>query len=62
MRVLSEKVTFAGQDGQQLAARLDRPEGSEPQAVAIFAHCFTCTKDILAAKSTFSASIFRVGN
>ncbi|MBY6030702.1 bifunctional alpha/beta hydrolase/OsmC family protein [Halomonas sp. DP8Y7-1] len=59
MRVLSEKVTFAGQDGQQLAARLDRPEGSEPQAVAIFAHCFTCTKDILAAKRIAAGLVLR---
>jgi len=32
-----------------LAARLDLPSGS-PQAYALFAHCFTCSKDIFAAK------------
>jgi putative redox protein len=32
-----------------LAGRLELPE-SEPVAYALFAHCFTCTKDIFAAK------------
>ncbi|WP_037075770.1 bifunctional alpha/beta hydrolase/OsmC family protein [Pseudonocardia spinosispora] len=32
----------------QLAARLDRPD-SAPRAQALFAHCFTCSKDSLAA-------------
>jgi len=44
-----EKFTFANQDGQQLAARLDLPEGSHLGS-ALFAHCFTCSKDIHAAK------------
>src|SRR5207302_3035816 len=35
--------------GERLAALLDRPIG-EPAAYALFAHCFTCGKDILAAK------------
>ncbi|MFN3233376.1 MAG: alpha/beta fold hydrolase [Alphaproteobacteria bacterium] len=44
----SEKMMFKGADGQMLAARLDSP--SEPvRAYALFAHCFTCTKDIYAA-------------
>ncbi len=44
----SEKFTFEGEDGQRLAARLDLPDGP-PRATALFAHCFTCTKDIFAA-------------
>jgi putative redox protein len=43
-----ERLEFPGHDGGTLAARLDRPIG-EPQAYAIFAHCFTCSKDIFAA-------------
>ena len=43
-----EKITFPGSDGGQLAARLDRPQGAI-RAYALFAHCFTCTKDIFAA-------------
>lgn len=44
----SEKITFAGAAGDKLAARLDSPDTS-PRAFALFAHCFTCSKDIFAA-------------
>lgn len=33
----------------QLVARLELPAMRSPDAVAIFAHCFTCTKDVRAA-------------
>jgi alpha/beta superfamily hydrolase len=42
------KITFPGALGEELAARLDMPLG-EPRAYALFAHCFTCSKDIFAA-------------
>lgn len=45
----TERLTFAGHDGAQLAARLDMPEGPH-LATALFAHCFTCSKDIPAAR------------
>ncbi len=44
-----ERFQFTGSEGQQLAAALDLPE-HEPLAYALFAHCFTCGKDVLAAK------------
>ena len=44
----SEKVSFPGAGGAMLAGRLERPEGPV-RAYALFAHCFTCTKDIFAA-------------
>jgi putative redox protein len=44
-----ERFQFTGSEGQQLAASLDTPE-REPIAYALFAHCFTCGKDVLAAK------------
>ncbi len=44
----SDKLTFVNDRGQSLAARLDRPTGV-PKAFALFAHCFTCSKDTLAA-------------
>lgn len=44
----TEKLTFTGAGGETLAARLDLP-GGEVRAYALFAHCFTCTKDIFAA-------------
>jgi fermentation-respiration switch protein FrsA (DUF1100 family) len=43
-----ERVTFLGAEGQKLAARMDAP-GDEPRAYALFAHCFTCGKDVFAA-------------
>jgi len=43
-----ERVTFLGREGQKLAARLDAPD-DEPVAYALFAHCFTCGKDVFAA-------------
>ena len=45
----TERCQFQGSEGQQLAATLDRPEGSV-RGYALFAHCFTCGKDVLAAK------------
>lgn len=44
----TEKFEFPGHSGELLAARLDAPE-TPPRAYALFAHCFTCTKDIYAA-------------
>lgn len=44
----TEKFEFPGHSGELLAARLDAPE-VPPRAYALFAHCFTCTKDIYAA-------------
>ena len=44
----SEKITFKGAGGEMLAARLDLPDGP-PKAFALWAHCFSCTKDIYAA-------------
>lgn len=44
----SLKIEFPGHSGESLAARLDLPDG-EPRAYALFAHCFTCSKDIFAA-------------
>jgi putative redox protein len=45
----AERFDFPNADGQTLAALLDRPDG-EPVAYALFAHCFTCGKDIRAAR------------
>jgi len=47
--VPTERFQFAGSEGELLAASLDLPE-REPIAYALFAHCFTCGKDVLAAK------------
>ena len=44
----AEKISFPGSQGGLLAARLDYPAGP-PLAYALFAHCFTCSKDGFAA-------------
>ena len=43
------RITFPGSQGDELAARLDTPSEGEPRASVIFAHCFTCGKDVKAA-------------
>ena len=43
-----ERITFRGSQGAELAGRLDLPAGP-PRAFALFAHCFTCSKDVKAA-------------
>ncbi|MBT5821541.1 MAG: alpha/beta fold hydrolase, partial [Rhodobacteraceae bacterium] len=45
----TERLTFPGHSGHDLAARLDMPDGPH-LATALFAHCFTCSKDIPAAR------------
>ena len=43
----SEKIRFPGSTGARLTARLDRPDGAIA-AWVLFAHCFTCSKDLKA--------------
>jgi len=45
--MLTERVEFAGPHGK-LSGKLDLPD-SVPRAYGVFAHCFTCSKDVLAA-------------
>ena len=44
----SKTFDFIGAAGQKLAGRLDLPDHA-PRGYALFAHCFTCTKNSLAA-------------
>jgi len=55
----TERFDFPSARGDRLAARLDLPDGS-PLAYALFAHCFTCGKDIHAA-SRIAAALARLG-
>lgn len=48
MTASSRNVTFTGSHGGTLAAHLDIPAGPT-RAWALFAHCFTCSKDTIAA-------------
>ena len=43
-----QKVAFIGSLGTALDGRLDLPAGPA-RAFALFAHCFTCSKDVVAA-------------
>lgn len=43
----TERVAFEGPHGK-LSGKLDLPDG-RPRAYGVFAHCFTCSKDVLAA-------------
>lgn len=42
----SKKLSFEGAQGDDLSAQLDLPESAEPEAYVLFAHCFTCSKNL----------------
>ena len=50
----SQTIHFDGADGQQLSGRIDLPAGA-PLGWALFAHCFTCGKDVRAARKIAGA-------
>ena len=52
--IRSERVEFPGANGDLLAGRLDRPMG-RAHAFGLFAHCFTCSKDVFAAQRISSS-------
>jgi len=54
----AHRFDFPNALGERLAALLDRPDGT-PRAFALFAHCFTCGKDIHAAKRIADGLIAR---
>lgn len=45
----TERITFPGSTGEALSARLELPVHGQPRAWALFAHCFTCSKNVKAA-------------
>ena len=47
----SQKITFENQDGITLSARIELPLENQPLAFVIFAHCFTCNKDLTAVRN-----------
>ncbi len=46
----SEKLKFRNDQGTELAARLESPTSGRPRAYALFAHCFTCNKNLTAIR------------
>ena len=47
----TKRITFPNGRGELIAARLELPEDEQPLAYALFAHCFTCSKDLKAVVS-----------
>ena len=50
-----EKVSFENKDKEQLAGRLELPLDQKPHNYVIFAHCFTCTKNLTAIRNVSRA-------
>ena len=46
----SQQFSFTNNRGYELSAQVDFPVDQKPMAYAIFAHCFTCSKNLLAIK------------
>lgn len=44
----TKNISFKNQQGLSLAAKLDLPDEQQAHTFAIFAHCFTCHKDLTA--------------
>jgi esterase/lipase len=47
----SKKITFSNSTGHQLSAIMEMPDADTPKAFALFAHCFTCNKNLTAVKN-----------
>lgn len=45
-----EKIQFNNPDGEVLSARLELPANQHPHTFALFAHCFTCSKNLSAVR------------
>ena len=47
----NQKIKFENATGQMLDARLELPVDQKPHTYAIFAHCFTCNKNLSAVRN-----------
>ena len=56
----STRITFPNKSGQILSAVLEQPADGQAVAHALFAHCFTCSKDLRAARH-ISRSLVNAG-
>lgn len=54
MKKRTQRVEFENGRGQKLSARIEQPLDGHVRAWAIFAHCFTCSKDLRAVRSISS--------
>ena len=46
-----QKVTFKNNEGVTLVGRIELPADQKPHNFALFAHCFSCNKNLLAIKN-----------
>lgn len=52
-----KKISFKNSEGQELAGRLEFPINQHPHNIALFAHCFTCSKNLVAIKNISKALV-----
>jgi putative redox protein len=52
---MGQKLTFKNSAGDELSAKLEMPEDQIPAAYALFAHCFTCNKNLTAVRTISKA-------
>lgn len=50
LKTTTEHVKFTGSTGEKIAGKLDKPIGPI-RAYALYAHCFTCTKEFIGSRS-----------
>ncbi|MDX1665804.1 MAG: bifunctional alpha/beta hydrolase/OsmC family protein [Saprospiraceae bacterium] len=55
----TKKVNFENEKGEKLSARLELPANQRPHTYAVFAHCFTCSKNLTAVKNISRALSIR---
>ena len=48
---MSKKFTFTNTKGEKLSAKIELPSNQVPAAYALFAHCFTCNKNLTAVRN-----------
>jgi len=49
--MISSKIKFTNAEGKALAAKIELPENKELKGFALFAHCFTCNKNLTAVRN-----------
>ncbi len=52
---MAKKISFKNKEGQLLSARIEFPTGQKPLSFALFAHCFTCNKNLSAIRNISKA-------
>ena len=54
LKTTTERVEFIGSTGEKIAGKLDKPIGPI-RTFALYAHCFTCTKEFIGSRSICEA-------